>query len=40
VSDTPEIRTERDGRVLRIVVDHERTKNAFVPETMLGRATR
>ena len=30
----PQIRTELDGRVLRIVVDNVRKRNAFVPEMM------
>jgi enoyl-CoA hydratase/carnithine racemase len=36
MSDTPEIRTERDGRVLKIVVDNVQKKNAFVPEMMVA----
>jgi enoyl-CoA hydratase/carnithine racemase len=36
MSETPEIRTERDGRVLKIVVDNVRKKNAFVPEMMFA----
>ncbi|HKC52746.1 MAG TPA: crotonase/enoyl-CoA hydratase family protein [Myxococcota bacterium] len=36
MSDKPEIRTERDGPVLKIVVDNVRKKNAFVPEMMVA----
>src|SRR5262245_55949224 len=36
MSDTPQIRSERDGRVLRITVDNQRKKNAFVPEMMVA----
>jgi len=34
MSDTPQIRSEVDGRVVKIVVDNVRKKNAFVPEMM------
>ena len=34
MTDTPQIRSEVDGRVLKIVVDNVRKKNAFVPEMM------
>jgi enoyl-CoA hydratase/carnithine racemase len=38
VSESPRIRTELDGRVLQIVVDNVRKKNAFVPEMMVALA--
>jgi enoyl-CoA hydratase/carnithine racemase len=40
MAETPEIRTEADGRVVKIVVDNVRKKNAFTPEMMqdLGAA--
>jgi enoyl-CoA hydratase/carnithine racemase len=40
MTESPQIRTEVDGRVLKIVVDNVRKKNAFVPEMMveLGEA--
>jgi enoyl-CoA hydratase/carnithine racemase len=38
MSDAPQIGTERDGRVLKIVVDSVRKRNAFVPEMMLALA--
>ena len=36
MTESPQIRTEVDGRVLKIVVDNVRKKNAFVPEMMVG----
>ena len=36
MSDAPRIDTERDGRVLKITVDHQRKRNAFVPEMMVA----
>ena len=36
MTDSPQIRTEVDGRVLKIVVDNVRKKNAFVPEMMVA----
>jgi enoyl-CoA hydratase len=38
MADTPQIRTEVDGRVARIIVDNVRKKNAFVPEMMQALA--
>ena len=38
MSESPQIRTELDGRVLKIVVDNVRKKNAFVPEMMVALA--
>ena len=40
MSESPQIRTEVDGRVLKIVVDNVRKKNAFVPEMMVALARR
>jgi len=36
MSDAPQIRSEVEGRVVKITVDNVRKKNAFVPEMMLG----
>lgn len=36
MSDAPQIRSEVDGRVVRITVDNVRKRNAFVPEMMLA----
>ena len=36
MTESPQIRTEVDGRVLKIVVDSVRKKNAFVPEMMVA----
>jgi enoyl-CoA hydratase/carnithine racemase len=38
MSDTLQIRTEAHGRVLQIIVDNVRKKNAFVPEMMVELA--
>jgi enoyl-CoA hydratase/carnithine racemase len=38
LSESPQIRTELYGRVLKIVVDNVRKKNAFVPEMMVALA--
>jgi len=38
MTESPQIRTEVDGRVLKIVVDNVRKKNAFVPEMMVALA--
>ena len=36
MTESAQIRTEVDGRVLKIVVDNVRKKNAFVPEMMVA----
>jgi enoyl-CoA hydratase len=36
MSDAPQIRSEVDGRVVKITVDNARKKNAFVPEMMVA----
>jgi enoyl-CoA hydratase/carnithine racemase len=36
MSEAPQVRTEIDGRVLKIVIDNVRKKNAFVPEMMVA----
>jgi len=36
MTESPQVRTEVDGRVLKIVVDNVRKKNAFVPEMMVA----
>ncbi len=36
MSETPQIHNEIDGRVMKIVVDNVRKKNAFVPEMMIA----
>jgi enoyl-CoA hydratase/carnithine racemase len=36
MTDVPQIRSEIDGRVVKIIVDNVRKKNAFVPEMMLA----
>jgi enoyl-CoA hydratase/carnithine racemase len=38
MTESARIRTEVDGRVLKIVVDNVRKKNAFVPEMMVALA--
>jgi enoyl-CoA hydratase/carnithine racemase len=38
MTESPQIRTEVDGRVLKIVVDNVRKKNAFVPQMMVALA--
>ena len=36
MTESPQIRTELDGRVLKIVVDNVRKKNAFVLEMIVA----
>jgi len=36
MSETPQIRSEVDGRVLKLTVDNVRKRNAFVPEMMVA----